>query len=142
MPTLYETFNELLFESYCKTCINNAILKERMKKATRACWEQPISTIPETELYKMTQVSPVFEDVEREIVPFYVRGKKFCVHDQRLGNALFYLMPRDREIILLYYFADMSDQEIAHHLQMPRATVQRRREHARKKLRHLLEENI
>ena len=29
----YEDYNEMLYEAYCKAAIDNAILKERMKKA-------------------------------------------------------------------------------------------------------------
>lgn len=141
MAALYEQFNEILFESYCKRCIDNAVRKERMKKLARAQWERSFSSMTDAELYGLEREDLALDEVEREDIRFIVRGKEVHLHNSGLGNALYFLIPRDREIILLYYFMDMNDDEIARELTIPRATVQRRRNAAKEKLRVLLGEN-
>ena len=142
MTTRYERFNELIFESYCKTCIDNAIAKERKRKYILAQRERSISVLTDAELYTLSQNQTEFEEVEEEHERFFVRGNTFQVQDSRIGQALSYLLPRDREIILLYYFAEMNDDEIADELRISRATVQRRRTLAKLKLKDLLEGGI
>lgn len=142
MTTRYEHFNELLFESYCKTCIDNAIAKERKRKHTLAQRERSISALTDAELYTLSKAQTEFEEVEEAHERFFVRGNIFQVQDPRIGQAISYLLPRDREIILLYYFAEMNDDEIAGELGMSRATVQRRRTLAKLKLKELLEGGI
>ena len=142
MKTRYERFNELIFESYCKTCIDNAIAKERKRKYILAQRERSISALTDAELYMLSKDQKEFEKVEEEHENFFVRGNTFQVQDQHIGRALSYLLPRDREIILLYYFAEMNDDEIADELRISRATVQRRRTLAKLKLKELLEDGI
>ena len=49
------------------------------------------------------------------------------VHDDRLAQALTELPGEKRDILLLSYFLDMTDREIADKLNMVRCTVQRKR---------------
>ena len=142
MVTRYERFNEMLFESYCKTCIDNTISKERKRKYVQAQRERSISSMTDAEMYELSKSQAGLEEIEEEHENFFVRGNTFQVQDQHIGRALSYLLPRDREIILLYYFAEMNDDEIAAELRMSRATVQRRRTLAKLKLKDLLEGGI
>lgn len=61
--------------------------------------------------------------------------------DQRLAQALSYLLPKDREIVLLSYFAELTDGEVAQRVKVSRPTVQRRKNAALGKLRKMLEHN-
>ena len=127
--TRYEIFNEMLFEAYCKKAITNAVKKERYKKAARGRIEQPLSTLPEEET-----------DLPEE--PFQVfrfQNRSFPIYDRKLGAALSYLMPRDREIVLLYYYAGLKDKAVAPLVHLSQATVCRRRNSAIKRLRELME---
>lgn len=142
MVTRYERFNEMLFESYCKTCIDNAISKERKRKYVQAQRERSISSMTDAEMYELSKSQAGLEEIEEEHEDFFIRGNMFRVRNRRIGRALTYLLPRDREIILLYYFAEMNDDEIAAELRMSRATVQRRRTLAKLKLKDLLEGGI
>ena len=56
-----------------------------------------------------------------------------------LANALVKLSEKKRDIILLAYFLDMTDQEIADKLDMVRYTVQRRRAKSLKELKKEME---
>lgn len=139
MPQSYEEHNEIRFEAYCKTCIENAVLKERKRKAARAKWELSFSELKESFLCEITseRIHPYEEDEADTI--FVVRDAVFHVHDERIGRALLYLLPKDREIILLYYFGNMNDRAVADTLKMTRATVERRRRKAQEMMGRMLE---
>lgn len=138
----YEEYNEICFEAYCKSCIDNAVLKERKRKAARAKWELSFSEIKESFLREITseRIHP-YEDYDEDEVDttFVVRDAVFRVHDERIGRALLYLLPRDREIILLYYFGNMNDRAVADALKLTRATVERRRKKAQEMMKEMLE---
>lgn len=138
MTNRYESFNEMMFEAYCKTAIDNAVLKERMRKTRKSQREQSLTVLTDAVLYALRREEPECDPVE-EPVTFRVKERAIPVCHRELGHALLYLLPRDREIVLLYYFEDMKDEEIAQTIAVGRATVQRRRTAAVKKLKDLLE---
>lgn len=72
---------------------------------------------------------------------FNVLGYDVAVKNEMLGEALATLTEQKRDIILLSYFLDMTDQEIGDALNMVRSTVQYRRTNSLKQLRKILEEN-
>lgn len=61
------------------------------------------------------------------------------VSDESLSNALRFLPPIHRDVILLSYFLDLSDVEIGHLLKTDPRTIGYRRAAALKKLRDALE---
>lgn len=138
MDSRYERFNERLFESYCKTAIDNAILKESMKKAARYKLEHSLSELTDTILLSFTEDD--FE-IEQENVfqTFDVQGVIIPVFNPKLAQAISYLLPKDREIILRYYFLGMKDEEIAVETGMTFPTVNRRRNLAKQKIRNYME---
>ena len=70
---------------------------------------------------------------------FEIMGFEVAVADELLAEAL-KALPQDRlEIILLSYFADMTDKEIAGHLNLIRRTVSHRRKNALRKLKKIME---
>ena len=133
----YEKFNEMLFESYCKTSIDHAITKARMKKKVQSEWEQSLSDLTDASMYTLVKDTGGIEIPDDSMV-FWVRGSCVAVGMPRIGQALLRLLPQDREIVLLYYFQEMTDDEIAAILKLIRATVQRRRANAKQKLRLIL----
>lgn len=139
MTPRYVKFNERMFEVYCKTSIDNAIARERKRKTARAKWEQPFSALPDSVLYSIGRADPELDTAETEPASFYVGERHVLVSDPALGQALTFLMPRDREIVILYYFIGMSDEEIARELDISRATVNRRRRSAEARMRTFLE---
>ena len=57
---------------------------------------------------------------------------------EALGQAILELPVKYKDVILLYYYQDMNQQEIAEVLQTSVSTVSRRLDHAQKKLRDVL----
>ena len=70
---------------------------------------------------------------------FRIQNMTFPIYDRKLGESLSYLLPSDREIVLLYYCAGLKDVAVAPLVHMSRATVSRRRIAAVKRLRELME---
>lgn len=61
---------------------------------------------------------------------------------QLFWEAVEHLSARDREILILRQFKDLSYREIAHALEIPEGTVMSRLFHARRRLRELLEPHL
>lgn len=139
MTTRYEAYNEMTFEAYCKTAISRSVLKERLRKAEQGKREQSLSIFTDAMLYEFSRGDAGIEQAETACCTFYVRGVAVPVHGEKLGQALSYLMPRDREIVLSYFFLGLTVKKIAQQLGITQATVTRRRKAAVEKLRDLLE---
>lgn len=142
MATKYEAFNEVTFEAYIKSAIDKSILKERLKKAERGQLEQPYSVLTDTMLYELSQEDTGISQVERSCRIFRVQDANIPVYNEKLGQAISYLMPRDREIILLYFFVGEKTEAIAHMMNIDPTTVRRHRKTAIRKLRDFLEDSI
>lgn len=139
MTDQYIRFNEKTFEAYCKVAVDKAVLKEKAKKMERAVWERSLSEMTDATLFAVAKNDEYEEAEESELRIFIVQGRAINVYHDQLGQALSFLLPRDREIILLYYFADLNDEEIAKRLKLNRATVQRRRNQSKQKMKLFLE---
>ena len=69
---------------------------------------------------------------------FEVIGHSVCIDDETLAEAISALPVDRRDIILLSYFLDMSDAEIANVLNMVRRSVAYRRTSTLKLLKNLM----
>lgn len=139
MDKRYMQFNEITFEAYIKSAVNKSVLKARLKKAERGKLEQTFSMLSDAVLYTLAAEGTAAERAEMDCRVFEVRGIHIRVYGYELGQALSFLLPKDREIILLYFFLGLSDQRIARVTGTSRTTIQRRRTEALGKLQDLLE---
>jgi len=139
--TRFEQFNEMLFESYCKKSVGNAIRKEQKKKTAREKVELHFSVLTDAVLYALSTENEGTGQPEKPCRIFKVQGMDIPIYHKKLSQALSYLMPRDREIILLYFFKGLKDAKVAPLLHMSRPTVSRRRKAAMKRLRELMEDS-
>ena len=73
-----------------------------------------------------------------EYTPFTVGGDVILIEDDRLAGALNMLPQKNRDILLMYFFLDMADREIAEHLHMARKTVNKRRLKSYRLLKELM----
>lgn len=67
-------------------------------------------------------------------------GERVKFENKALGEALRLLLPKYREILMLSYFMDCSDAEIAAQLAIPISTVGARRRNAIQRLRERMDE--
>lgn len=139
MAIQYEMFNEITFEAYARSAISKSVLKERIKKTTRSKVEQSYSMLTDTMLYALSTEDEGMNCAEESRRIFQVQGIEIPVYGEPLGQALSYLLPKNREIILLYFFRQVKTDEIARRLKTSPSTVRRRRKAALRKLRDYLE---
>ena len=136
----FERFNEIIFESYCMKSVLNAIKKERNRKDARGEVEQSLSTLTDAILYALSTEDDEMIQAEKTHQIFCVHGGNIPIYDPKLSCALSHLMPADREIVLLYFFRELTDEKIASLVHMSRPTVSRRRKAATRRLRELMED--
>ena len=134
----FEKFNERNFEAYCKKSIDHAILKERQKKAAMSQMERPLSDLTESLFQALSVEDDITDHIKEECQIFQVQDMSFYISNQKLSRALMGLLPKDWEIVLLYFFGGLKDKEIALFVKKDRTTVFRRRKAAIEQLRTLL----
>lgn len=83
----------------------------------------------------------ITDEYSTDCYHYNVCGNDISVKDDTISTALAVLSSKKREIILLSYFLDMTDQEIGETLNLVRRTVQYQRVKALKQLKKLLGEN-
>jgi RNA polymerase sigma factor (sigma-70 family) len=83
--------------------------------------------------YARTGVDPVTTDAEQTVERVDADAQR-----RALSAALAELRPRDRELLLLHAWAELSDSEIAAALAMPVGTVKSRLHRVRRRLRNHL----
>lgn len=141
MDRRYEQFNEMTFESYIKRAIDNAVNKVSKKQTEREEWERSLSSVTDADLYSISPKDAEIKSVGQTGRVFRAQGEDVSVYDEKLGEVLLSLLPKDRKVILMYYFLKMTDEKISHVLGVTRAAVQQRRNNAMKKLHALLEDS-
>ena len=83
--------------------------------------------------YARTGVDPVLAEDDQAVARIDADARR-----RELAAALGKLRPRDREILLLHAWADLSDHEIATALELPLGTVKSRLHRTRERLRNQL----
>lgn len=134
MSKAFDSYNEVTFELYTLTGIDRAILKEKMRKSKQREYEVPLSELSNDQFSRLSIGLPL-EELEQVTISFFVGDTQFTIHNQKLGQALSYILKTKRDILLLYYFLGLSDTEIARRMKISKSTVQRRRVAAIKELK-------
>ena len=127
---------EHIFDSYCKKCLKRNALDLQRNEKRRGEREVTFSSLSARELAGLSVEDSYFTD---EYV-FSVHGESVAVSDADLAEALTALPADRREIVLMSYFFDMTDREIAEKLNMARRTVAYRRASTLKDLKKFMEE--
>ncbi len=133
----YERFNAMTFEAYCKVSIDRAINRGRRQKSRRAQREVSMTALPEEALAIPCDTLEALITEQREPTIFHVGDVDIPVHDEALAMALLSLTPQRRSILLLAYFLNESDADIARDLKLTRSAVQRRRASALELMRRM-----
>lgn len=130
-------YQEQIFDSFSKHTIKNLSSTIHSKLDKRAEQETALSALPLAEASKLSSMDTYHLD---DGMTFMVRGCPVIVQDSALGQALFSLPPKRRDVILLFYFLDKNDPQIGQILNLSTGTVNYRRATALSRLRELLEE--
>ena len=125
------------FNGYCKRALQNEMLAAKRDIKRRQRREVTFSDLTSQEEKQLFVCDQYFADDEAE-KSFVIAGKEITA--KLLAEALHSLPEEKREAVLLYYFFDMSDVEIAKLHNIPRSTVQYRRTSSFELLKKYLEE--
>lgn len=125
------------FNGYCKRALQNEMLAAKRDLKRRQRREVMFSDLTPQEEEQLCTYDQYFVDDEAE-KSFVVAGKEITA--KLLAEALHSLPEEKRETVLLYYFFDMSEREIAKFCNLSRTTVQSRRTSSMKLLKRYLEE--
>ena len=112
------------FDSFCRK-----VLREEARDYMRSLARQKAREVSLSELSE-EQVAGLcaLDEYPSDHFHFDVQGYDIAVENEKLAEALSTLSDSKRDIVLLAYFLDMTDQEIADKLNLVRSTVQYRRE--------------
>lgn len=127
MSNRYERFNEITFNAYCMTAINNAVKRGLRKKRLRAQHEIPLDVLDVNlnVTFDLPDNCLPAQDMAADI--FEINGLEIPVMNEDLANALRLIPPQRRNIVLLSYLIGKNDVEIGKMLNLARTTVRDRR---------------
>ena len=131
-----EQYHECSFDAFCKKAIRNFAID-----AKRIYWKKGMAASDDELLanYVQSLMTEDTYDLNRYEKTYYVNGVKVVVTNERVGEALKFIMPNKRAVLLLSYFMDYRDSEIARTLRITNSTVSYRKKQALKQLKVLLE---
>ena len=126
-----------IFQAYCKRVLRNEAYNAHHEIERRRGKEVSFSDLSLSEERQLLAKDKYF--AKENITVFCVAGKQ--ISTDLLKEALRSLPEEKRITIHLYYFCDLSDEEIGKKLNIPRSTVQYRRTSSFELLKKFLEEN-
>ena len=135
-PSDFQKTVQCRFESCLKKVVRHVVkdyqqkLKRRQEKETLFC------ELPEIVVENLA----VWDDYETDYTIFNVCGHDIRVYDDELAEALKQLSERNRETLLMYYFLEMNNEEIAKKQNISRSGVFRNRHHALETMKKILKE--
>ena len=123
------------FEHFCKQILRNEKNDYHRELQQQGGHEALFCELPPHTLERLAVWDQYFQDTYL----FEIMGFEVAVADELLAEAL-KALPQDRlQIILLSYFGEMSDREIAERLNLIRRTVSHRRHNALRTLQKIME---
>jgi len=123
------------FDSYVKKILKYAARDYYGQMKRRREREISFADLTGAELSKLAVTDKYFSDTHA----FDVQGFSIGIADIDLATALSELPAEKRDIILLSYFLDMTDKEIAERLNLANSTVAYRRNSTIKNLKKIME---
>lgn len=128
--------NQKLFDSYCKRILKNEAIdcfREIRKHRQKEIFFSELSEKEWKRLYMK-------DEYDLDTCNFQVLGYDVEVKDALIVEALKLLSEKKREVVLLAYYLDMSDTEIAKLLNLRQSTIHYHRTSSLKSLKEFLEE--
>ena len=126
---------EHIFDSYCKKCLKHNAVDLQRKDKRLGEREVVFSAMSLKELASLAVTDEYFKGG----YVFSVLGENIAVSDADLAGALTAIPADKRGIVLMKYFFDMTDDEIAEKLNMARSTVAYKRANTLNQLKKIME---
>ncbi|WP_052740268.1 MULTISPECIES: RNA polymerase sigma factor [Christensenella] len=118
--------------------IRNEARNYYLEKKRKRDHETSLEMLSEQELEQLAALTAYDEYALDEYV-FSVLGNEIKITDEEIAAALNALPEDKRNIILLFYFLDLTDREIGKLLSLMRRTVTKRRASTLEKLKKIME---
>ena len=118
-PSDFQKTIQCQFESKFKKVVKGIVKNYQKELKRRKKNEIPFCELPEIIVEKFT----VWDDYETDYTIFNVCGNDIRVYDDELAEALKKLSDRNRENLLMYYFLEMNNEEIAKKQNISRSGV-------------------
>ena len=134
-PQDHEAFTQQTFDSFCKQTLKYSARDYHRAMKRQRERETTFSELSACELSELAATDEYFKDA----YAFSVHGETVNITDCDLAEALNTLPADRREIVLMSYFFDMTDREIAEKLNMARRTVAYRRTSSLEILKKIME---
>lgn len=132
-----EEDTQRVFDCYCKRILKNEAINIQKHNQYMNSRQVSFSELTPEQLAQICTCDEYSSDYSR----FKVLEYDIAVKDELLAEALQELAERKRDIILLSYFLDYNDVEIAELLNLVRRTVNDQRSKALKDLKNRMEGN-
>lgn len=131
----FHAYQEQTFDAFCKAVIRNESVDAHRELAAKARQEVSMSALSADKLLSLSAEDTY--NLYRKT--YYVGNSIVHVCDPMLGEALQFIPPQRRNILLLFYFLGYSEPQIGRLLGISTSTVHYRRDAALRRLRELLE---
>ena len=137
-PSSFENAIRLQFDCLARKVIGRTVKNYNKELARRAKHEISFCEIPELELNQLG----VSDEYPIEFTSFDVFGTEVRVYDEKLCEAIKKLSERRRNVVLMFYFLELPDAEIAEILDISRNSVYRNRMCSLKLIKDMYEEEL
>lgn len=135
-PSDFQKTVQCRFDCCLKKVVRGVLCDYRKELNRRKNKETLFCELPDIIVEKLA----VWDKYDSNYTIFNVYGNDIRVFDDELVNALEKLSERNRNNLLMYYFLDMSDTEIAKIQNISRSGVFQNRHHALELIKTLLKE--
>lgn len=133
----YEKTIEHQFDSFCKTVLRN---HARNIYAENLRWQDRFVSLESLTPADLARLCS-FDNYEAESVFFSILDCEIPIADILLAQAVEALSKRQQDVILLSYFLNMKDVDIAELLNLTKSTVHYHKENALEGLRKFMEDH-
>lgn len=123
------------FDSFVKKVLRGEASNYRKELARHSRREKTFSELSEQELNELYAM----DEYPSDFYSFEVMGFNVAVKNPLIGEALNALPEKKRDVVLLSYFLDMPDTEIAKRMQLVSSTIHYHRTSSLQLLKKLLE---
>lgn len=135
-PSSFEGAIRLQFDCLARKVVGRTVKNYDRELGRRARRETQFCDLSEMELNQIG----VMDEYCVEFTSFDVFGSEVHIYDERLCEAIKELTESRRNILLMSYFLEMTDAEIAEVMEMERFSVCRNRLHTLKLIKDMYEE--
>lgn len=137
-PSSFENAIRLQFDCLARKVIGRTVKNYNKELARRSKHEISFCEIPELEINQLG----ITDEYSIEFTSFDVFGTEVRVYDEKLCEAIKKLSERRRNVVLMFYFLELPDAEIAEILDISRNSVYRNRMCSLKLIRDMYEEEL